>query len=190
MGSHMKKISTVISFFLIFFIGLLTAHAVVKNPDTFILANYGTLRTLDPAVCYDDTGSQRIWNLYETLIFFDGSSTEKYIPLLAAEVPSLENGGISADGRTYTFLIRKGVKFHEGGELSPEDVAYSIKRAMIVDPDGGPMWMLLEALTGHGSTRDEDGNIIPGIFETIDKAVKVKGNQVLLHLPRPFSAAR
>jgi peptide/nickel transport system substrate-binding protein len=182
----MKKASLIVIFYLAFILGSLSAHAVVKNPDTFILANYGTLRTLDPAVCYDDTGSQRIWNLYETLIFFDGSSTEKYVPLLAVEVPTLENGGISADGRTYSFRIRKGVKFHEGGELSPEDVAYSIKRAMIVDPDGGPMWMLLEALTGQGSTRDKDGGIIPGIFETIDKAVEIKGNQVSLHLPRPF----
>ena len=182
----MKKIRPVISFGLIFVIGLLSAHAGVKNPDTFVLANYGTLRTLDPAVCYDATGSQRIWNLYETLIFFDGSSTEQFVPLLATEVPTLENGGISADGRTYTFRIRSGVTFHEGEKLSPEDVAYSLKRAMIVDPDGGPMWMLLEALTGRGSTRDGDGNIIPGIFETIDKAVKVKGNQVLLHLPRAF----
>ena len=182
----MKKISSVISLCLMIVIGMLTAHAGVKNPDTFVLANYGTLRTLDPAVCYDATGSQRIWNLYETLIFFDGSSTGKYVPLLAAEVPTLENGGISADGRTYTFRIRQGVEFHEGEKLSPEDVAYSLKRAMIVDPDGGPMWMLLEALTGHGSTRDKDGNIISGIFETIDKAVEVNGNQVLLHLPRAF----
>jgi len=182
----MKKVSSVISLCLAIAIGMLTAHAGVKNPDTFVLANYGTLRTLDPAVCYDATGSQRIWNIYETLVFFDGSSTGKYVPLLAAEVPTLENGGISADGRTYTFRIRSGVTFHEGETLSAEDVAYSLKRAMIVDPDGGPMWMLLEALTGRGSTRDQDGNIIPGIFETIDKAVEVKGNQVLLHLPRAF----
>ena len=58
---------------------------------------------------------------------------------------------------TYTFMIRKGVKFHEGGDLTPEDVVYSFKRNMIVDQDGGPMWMLLEALTGSGATRDKDG---------------------------------
>ena len=52
----------------------LNVDAEVKNPNTFILATYGTLRTLDPAACYDTTGSQRIWNLYETLVFFDGSS--------------------------------------------------------------------------------------------------------------------
>ena len=47
------------------------AQAQIKNPDTFILATYGTLRTLDPAACYDATGSQRIWNIYEALVFFD-----------------------------------------------------------------------------------------------------------------------
>jgi peptide/nickel transport system substrate-binding protein len=182
----MKKIYSTIFLCLILIIGLWDAHAGVKNPDTFVLATYGTLRTLDPAVCYDDTGSQRIWNIYETLVFFDGSNTDKYVPVLAAEVPTLDNGGISADGKTYTFRIRKNVKFHEGGDLSPEDVAYSIKRAMIVDPDGGPMWMLLEALTGHGSTRNKEGSIIAGIFNTIDKAVEVRGQQVILHLPRPF----
>ena len=160
--------------------------ADVKNPETFVLANYGTLRTLDPAVCYDATGSQRIWNLYETLIFFDGSSTAKYAPLLALAVPTLDNGGISPDGKTYTFHIRQAVKFHEGGTLTPEDVVYSIKRAMIVDPDGGPMWMLLEALTGHGSTRDKDGKIIPGIFDIIENAVEAKDDRVIFHLPRPF----
>ena len=142
---------------------IFNSFAQIKNPDTFIWATYGTLRTLDPAACYDDTGSQRIWNIYETLIFFDGPHTDKFIPVLATRVPTLENGGISSDGKTYTFQIRKGVSFHEGGSLTPEDVAYSLKRAMIVDPDGGPMWMLLEALTGRGSTRDHTGKIIDGI---------------------------
>jgi peptide/nickel transport system substrate-binding protein len=160
--------------------------AEVKNPDTFVLATYGTLRTLDPGVCYDATGSQRIWNIYETLVFFDGAQPDRFIPVLATGVPSLANGGIATDGKTYTFNIRQGVKFHEGGELTAEDVAYSLKRNMILDPDGGPMWMLLEALTGYGSTRDPDGKIIAGVLDRIDRAVEVRGDQLVLHLPRPF----
>ena len=57
---------------------------------------------------------------------------------------------------------------------------------MIVDQDGGPMWMLLEALTGSGATRDSDGKIVPGIFDTIDKAVEAQGDKVILHLPKPY----
>jgi peptide/nickel transport system substrate-binding protein len=64
--------------FLCLIFGLLILCAVVagaetKNPDTFILANYGNLRTLDPSVAYDVTSSQRLWNIYEPLVFFDGS---------------------------------------------------------------------------------------------------------------------
>lgn len=160
--------------------------AGVRNPDTFVLADYRTVQSLDPACSYDVAGSMRIWNMLETLIFFKGSSTEAFEPLLAAAVPSVTNGGISADGRTYRFEIRQGVKFHNGADLTAEDVVYSFKRHMIVDQDGGPMWMLLEALTGNGSTRDKDGKILPGIFETIDKAVEAEGNTVVFHLPKPY----
>lgn len=157
-----------------------------KNPDTFVMATYGTVRTLDPCVVYDTVGGQRVLNLYEPLVFFDGEATDAFIPLLATKVPTMENGGISKDGMTYTFEIRKGAKFHEGGDLTPEDVVYSFKRNMIADPDGGPMWMMLEALTGEGSTRDENGKLIPGIFDKIDKAVEAEGDRVILHLPKPY----
>lgn len=182
----MKRVSIFLCVFFLFFLLAGNLYAEVKNPDTFILANYGNLRTLDPCVAYDVTSSQRLWNIYEPLIFFDGPYTDKFKPLLTTEVPSLENGGISQDGKTYTFTIRKGVKFHEGGDLTPEDVVYSFKRNMIADPDGGPMWMLLEALTGEGSTRDKDGKIIEGIFDTIDKCVEAKGDKVIIHLPRAY----
>ncbi len=182
----MKRTSLLLILIVTIGIAAFNAGAEIKNPDTFILATYGTLRTLDPAACYDTTGSQRIWNIYETLVFFDGSHTDKFVPVLATTVPTLENGAISPDGKTYTFDIRKGVNFQEGGELTPDDVAYSLKRSMIVDPDGGPMWMLLEALTGKGSTRDSNGKVIDGIFDSIDRAVEVSGDSVILHLPRPY----
>ncbi len=129
---------------------------------------------------------QRVLNIYEPLIFFDGAATDRFVPLLSTAVPTLENGLISPDGRAYTFPIRKGIKFHAGGDLTPADVVYSFKRNMIVDPDGGPQWMILEALTGEGSTRDADGKIRPGIFETIDKAVTADGGSVTFRLPRPY----
>ena len=182
----MKLAIGVVTSLLLLVLGTFHVAAQIKNPDTFILATYGTLRTLDPAVCYDATGSQRIWNIYEPLVFFDRSKTDTFIPVLTTRVPTLENRGITDGGTTYSFPIRKGVIFQQGGELTPEDVAYSFKRNMIVDPDGGPMWMLLEALTAKRSTRDENGKIIPGIFEAIGSAIEIKDNRVILHLPRPY----
>ena len=182
----MKPIKKFVSLLLILLMGASPVTAGVKNPDTFILATYGTLRTLDPAACYDTTGGQRILNIYEPLIFYDASKTDAFVPVLAARVPSLENGGISADGTLYSFTIRKGVKFHNGAELTPQDVVYSLKRNMIADPDGGPMWMLLEAVTGKNSTRDENGKIRPGIFKMIDTAISAEGDRVIIRLPRPY----
>ena len=159
----------------------------VKNPETFVFEDYGTVRSIDPACAYDNVSHQRIMNIYESLIAFDGSSTEAFVPVLAEEVPTIKNGGITDGGKTYTFKIRKGVTFHAGGMLTPEDVAYSIKRHMVVDQDGGPMWMMLEALTGETSTRNKAGDIKPGIFQKINDSVTIKGESVSLHLPQPFT---
>ena len=165
---------------------LMASAAFAASPkDTFVYESYGTVRTLDPACAYDVVSHQRIMNIYEGLIFFDGSATDKFKPVLATEVPSVENGGIRDGGKLYEFKIRKGVTFHDGSAMTPEDVAYSIKRHMIVDQDGGPSWMMLAAVTGIDHTR-KDGKVVPGIFEKIDKAVTVKGDSVLITLPKPF----
>ena len=181
----MKKWTFVMGIVVLFLIAGLPFTAIAKNPDTYVLADIGTVDSLDPAKCYDNAGSGKIWTIYQTLVFFDGPHTGKFAPVLATEVPTVANGGISQDGKTYTFNIREGVKFHEGGDLTADDVAYSLKRAMVCDPAGGPMWMLLEALAGVGNT-NKGGKVVPGIFETIDKSVEAKGNQVILHLPKPY----
>ncbi|MBN1983955.1 MAG: ABC transporter substrate-binding protein [Chitinivibrionales bacterium] len=159
---------------------------VSSQTDNFVLATFGNVQSLDPAVAYDVESSMRVWNIYQVLAFFDSSATDKFKPIVCTEIPSIENGGISADGKTYTFTIRDGITFHEGGTLTPDDVVYSFKRNMITDPDGGPMWMLLEALTGYGNTRDENGKLLPGIFEKIDKCVETQGNKVVFHLPKAY----
>src|SRR2546427_7116155 len=121
----------------------------VKNPDTLIIQSFGDPATLDPAVAYDTASSGTfLWNIYETLIFFIGGRTDLYEPMLATEVPSVANGGISADGKTYTFKIRPGVKFHDGNVMTPEDVPDSLLRFMVVDSDGGPAWFPLAVNAG------------------------------------------
>ena len=157
----------------------------VKNPDTFIAATIGKVDSLDPAWAYDDASIAKIQNIYEHLIWYDRERTDRFVPQLATEVPSAENGLVSPDGLTYTFPIRKGVKFHNGEVLTPEDVEYSMERAMVQDRDGGPVWMLYEPFLGIHGSRDEEGSIVVD-FNDIDKAVEVKGNNVIFHLNKPY----
>ncbi len=158
--------------------GVMTGAAQeIKNPDTLIIADYGTVDSLDPAYAYDTASGCRIINIYEFLVFWDREKTDEFVPMLATKVPSVENGLISSDGLTYTFPIRKGVRFHNGEVLTPEDVEYSIERAMVQDRPGGPVWMLLEPLLGVGGTRKK-GEIVVD-FKDIDKAVEVKSDSVV-----------
>ncbi|TFG59661.1 MAG: ABC transporter substrate-binding protein [Spirochaetales bacterium] len=158
----------------------------IKNPDTFVYAAYGDIDSLDPAKAYDNASGGAITNIYDTLIDFASGSTEKFVPGLAAEVPTAANGLISNGGKTYKFPIRKNVKFHSGNALTPEGVAYSFKRALVTDPDGGPMWMLFEPLFGTYGSRDDDGNVILTLAQ-LDQAIQVQGDSVVFNLKAPFS---
>jgi peptide/nickel transport system substrate-binding protein len=163
------------------------AGAPVKNPETLVYLTAGDVESLDPAYAYDTSSEAIIWpTVYETLITYDGSLTSRYVPVLATTVPSLANGLISADGLTYTFPIRQGVRFHDGSLMTPEDVRYSILRFMLQDRDGGPSWLLLSPLLGHDSTR-EDGKIAV-TYQEAARAVTVVGHDVVFHLNHPYGA--
>jgi len=161
-----------------------------KNPDTFIEATIGEPETLDPAWAYDTASAEIIFNIYDTLIFFDREHVDKFVPMISEKVPSVENGLVKDNGLTIIFPIRKGIKTHAGGEITPEDVEYSFERAMIQERDGGPVWMLLEPLLGVDSLSELGNLSVPAdaekIGKMIDDSVEVKGNNVIFHLAKPF----
>jgi peptide/nickel transport system substrate-binding protein len=60
------------------------------------------------------------------------SSLLRLKPDLTVEGDLAEKWEVSADGKTYTFTLRKGIKFHNGRPLVADDVKYSLER--VVDP--------------------------------------------------------
>jgi ABC-type transport system substrate-binding protein len=117
------------------------------DPDTFLMATIeGNPESLDPAIGYETAGGEVMQNVYETLLFYNGSSADELVPILATEVPTIDNGGISADGLTYTYNLRADVMFHDGNMMTSEDVRYSIERALAVNDAHGPAWMLGQVL--------------------------------------------
>ena len=116
-----------------------------KDPTTFVSVQIGEPETLDPALAYETAGGEVIQNVYDTLVFFDGENTDKFVPALA------ESWEVSDDGSVYTFQIRSGVKFHDGADMTPSDVAYSFQRGLLFGGYSGPQWLLAEPFLGVGN---------------------------------------
>jgi peptide/nickel transport system substrate-binding protein len=55
----------------------------------------------------------------------DVNEKGEYVPVLATEVPSLENGGVSEDGLTITYKLKKGVKWSDGQPFTSADVKFT-----------------------------------------------------------------
>src|SRR5436190_3106523 len=119
-----------------------TGGPTMKDPNTLTVGVFGDAETMDPAWAYDTSSASVIFNVYEPLVFMKKDKTSEFVPLLASK------WDISSDGKTYTFTIRKDVKFHEGQDLTPEDVAYSIWRGLIQDRSSGPQWIMLQPFFG------------------------------------------
>ncbi|WP_324717479.1 ABC transporter substrate-binding protein [Carboxydochorda subterranea] len=197
-GHHGRALALLASLLLV--VGLAAAAgAAPKNPDTLVKAEYGEPETLDPAFAYDTASGEVIYQIYENLIAFDGSDLTKFVPMLATQVPSVQNGLISKDGKTYRFPIRKGVRFHDGTPLTPADVEYSFERIMLQDRNGGPAWMILEPLLGVSSIeqlatsmagvkefKEVPADVLRKVYDKVDKAVEVQGDSVIFHLARPY----
>lgn len=159
-------------------------HAA-SSTSTFVSVLSDSPMTFDPAAMYDSYSFSATLNIYEPLLTFGSDiKTDMFAPGIAEKVPSTENGLVSKDRRSYTFPIRKGVKFHDGTPLTPEDVRYSLLRFMLYDRDGGPSSILLKAVLGHTSTRDEKGKFTI-TFKDAEEAVRVEGDSVILTLKAP-----
>ncbi|HEX6145295.1 MAG TPA: ABC transporter substrate-binding protein [Acidimicrobiia bacterium] len=109
----------------------------VPNPDVLVITVNDDVFNLDPAaVNGNDVGMDVILNVYDRLTAI-AAEDGAVIPSLSTEVPSLDNGMISADGLTYTFPIREGVVFSDGTDLTAEDVKYSWDRVLEMNlPEG------------------------------------------------------
>ncbi|MSP98798.1 MAG: peptide ABC transporter substrate-binding protein [Betaproteobacteria bacterium] len=73
------------------------------------------------AVGTKDQEGSRIF--YEPLAAWDMDGN--LVPILAAEVPSLQNGGLAADGKSVTWKLKQNVKWHDGKPFTADDVVFN-----------------------------------------------------------------
>src|SRR5208283_1762124 len=79
------------------------------------------------AESFEGVSSELMGSIYDRLVRFDPAHPDKPMMDLAKDYK------LAADGKTYTFNIRPGVKFSSGNPLTAEDVAWSLQRAIILD---------------------------------------------------------
>jgi peptide/nickel transport system substrate-binding protein len=94
------------------------------TPQNIVIGTTDSLQnSFDPAEAYDYFGSEVVFNTAETLVTYAPNAV-KPSALLAAALPV-----ISADGLTYTFQLRTGVKFQDGTAMDAAAVKFSLERA-------------------------------------------------------------
>lgn len=98
-----------------------TADPAAVSGGMITITYKDDVATLDPAIGYD----WQNWSMIKSL--FDGLMD--YVPGTTELRPGLaESYDVSGDGTVFTFTLRKGVTFHNGREMTAEDVKYSLDR--------------------------------------------------------------
>ena len=122
----------------------LTAALAAASPagsapshDTLVIAkDIADLITLDPAHAFELSAGEIFANVYERLAAVEPGNPHEPVSGIA------ESHAVSPDGRTVTFRLRDGLRFHSGNPVRPEDVEFSLERA--VKLGGTPSFILAQ----------------------------------------------
>ncbi|WP_020576604.1 ABC transporter substrate-binding protein [Actinopolymorpha alba] len=102
----------------------------------------GDVDYMDPNISYYSIGylGLRMWSRQLFTYPADASKATSAVPDLAKDIPTQANGGVSADGKTYTITIRQGAKWNSSParQVTAEDLIRGLKRTCNpVQPFGG-----------------------------------------------------
>jgi peptide/nickel transport system substrate-binding protein len=101
--------------------------------DTLRLLLWQAPTTLNPHLApgIKDQTASRI--NYEPLASFNQAG--ELVPFLAAEIPSLDNGGVAPDGKSVTWKLKQDVRWSDGEPFTAKDVLFTYR--FIINPDVG-----------------------------------------------------
>jgi peptide/nickel transport system substrate-binding protein len=112
----------------------------------FVFANESDYDTMDPHAAFDVGRIAVRLNLYDGLMRWQANPAK--LEPWVAESYQITNGGL-----TYTFKMRKGVKFHDGTAVKASDVVYSIERILAL---GKGAASLFKTMIAPGKSRAVD----------------------------------
>ena len=111
--------------------GVSTGGNAWTHPGVLRIASRQEPDNLNPMLGTEviDKDLSMFWGGY----LFNWSDQNQLVPELAAQVPTLANGGISKDGLTITYHLRSGVKWQDGAPFSADDVIFTWQQQL--NPD-------------------------------------------------------
>lgn len=89
--------------------------------DVLVIGHVAELQTLDPAQAVTISDFRILCNIYDSLLHYKDGSLE-------VEPGLAESWTVSDDGKTYTFKLRQGVKFHDGTDFNADAVKFNFDR--------------------------------------------------------------
>jgi peptide/nickel transport system substrate-binding protein len=106
-----------------------------------IIASGQDIPNFDPHIATGYSSAWLLRNVYSSLVRVEGNPP-KPAPMLA------ESWTVSPDGKEYTFKLNAAAKFHDGGAVTSEDIAYSFRRALKLNR--GNAWMIAGIVDPNG----------------------------------------
>ncbi len=107
------------------------SNASPEGPQILRVNLGGEPQSIDPNRASWPGERSIIMQCFDGLLAYNPDLSLK--PMVAREIPAIGNGGISADGKTYTFKLRTGVTWSDGKKVTAGDFEYSIKRMLSPD---------------------------------------------------------
>lgn len=98
------------------------------QPGTLRLVEVDQPDNLDPLIASQPIALDLSYLNFS--FFFDVDDRSQLVPDVALVVPTKQNGGISADGKTITYHLRKGIRWQDGVPLTARDVAFTYRAIM------------------------------------------------------------
>ncbi|EEW23769.1 ABC transporter substrate-binding protein [Rhodobacter ferrooxidans] len=137
-----------------------------KQGGVMLMTYKDDVATLDPAIGYDWQNWSMIRSLFDGLMDYVPGTTDLRLGLA-------ESFEISDDGLSYVFKLRPGVKFHNGREMTAEDVKYSLDRVTLPatqSPGSGFFSMIkgYDAMVGGTATSLEGVTVVDPLTVKIE----------------------